>query len=263
MNDKTAFEEMMDRLPSNIKETEVLRDQSKRVLAALLELYLHSKAKETKLVITDNGMLRQLSGIGADELLPSIYQLEDYELITRRVGEKRKKGKKATASEYIIHFKNLKKPLEEKTFEDYFADELEETESSETSMSIAIATAIPITTSTTTSTSTLTSTSTTATTLTSTRTSMSRSMSTKTSTETSTALQSVEKVGPESTEIEGKEEEKGGLETMEAEEEEGEKVGWLDKCFLDPRDFEEDDSFLEDLNKRVAYARWDSEEEKN
>lgn len=259
MNEKNAFEEMMDRLPSSIMETEVLRDQSKRVLAALLELYLHSKAKETKLVITDNGMLRQLSGIGTNELLPSIYQLEDYELITRKVGKKREKGKKATASEYIIHFKNLIKPLKEKTFDELFADELEDAESSETSMSIATATTIPTTTSTTTST--LTSTSTTATTLTSTKTSMSMSTSTKTSTLASTALQYGEKVGQETKKIEGGEEGKVGIETMEVEEEVDGKGGLFDKCLLDPRDFEEDDSFLEDLNKREAYAKWDSEEE--
>lgn len=38
-----------------------------------------------------------------------------------------------------------------------------------------------------------------------------------------------------------------------------EEKGTLDCCFLDPSDFEEDFSYLEDLNKRLAYARWDNE----
>lgn len=234
MKEKTQFEEMMDRLPPNIRDTEVLRYQSKKVLAALLELYLHSKAKETKLVIVGNKLLRKISGVKSNELMPSLYQLEDYDLITRKVGKKREEGEESRASEYVIHFKNLKKPLKKKTFDELFADELEDAESSETSMGTPTTTTI----STATTTSTLTSTKTTATTLTSTK----RSTSTKTSTLASTALQYGEK---------------GGIETMEVEE----KGGLFDQCLLDPRDFEEDDSFLEDLNKRVAYTKWDSEEE--
>ena len=114
--------------------------------------------------------------------------------------------------------------MKEKTFDELFADELEDAESSETSMGTPTTTTI--TTATTTST------------LTSTK----RSTSTKTSTFASTALQYGEKVG---------------IETMEVEE----KGGLFDQCLLDPRGFEEDDSFLEDLNKREAYAKWDSEEE--
>ena len=232
MKEKTQFEEMMDRLPPNIRDTEVLRYQSKKVLAALLELYLHSKAKETKLVIVGNKLLRKISGVKSNELMPSLYQLEDYGLVTRKVGKKREEGEESKASEYVIHFKNLKKPLKKKTFDELFADELEDAESSETSMGTPTTTTI--TTATTTST------------LTSTKTSMSTSTSTKTSTLASTALQYGEKVGQETKKIEGKEEGKGGL---------------FDKCLLDLRDFEEDDSFLEDLNKREAYAKWDSEEE--
>ena len=42
---KSQIEEMFDRLPANIKETEVLRYSTKKVLAALLELLLHSEAR--------------------------------------------------------------------------------------------------------------------------------------------------------------------------------------------------------------------------
>lgn len=136
---KTKFEEMMDRLPSNIKETDVLRLESKKVLAALLDLLLHSKAKETKVIYVNNTKLRKLAGIGSGYLLPSIKQLEDYELIDRKVGEGNGK-----ASEYIINFKKLKEPLVEKTFDDLFSEMFEDTKSSETPISTTIT--IPITT---------------------------------------------------------------------------------------------------------------------
>ena len=159
MNEKGKFEEMFDRLPSNIKETEVLRFQSKKVLAALLDMYLHSKAKETKVVIANNCQLRKLSGIKQNDLLTSLKQLEDYDLITRKVG---KKGNEHIASEHKIHFNNLKKPLKEKTFEDLFGDELDEGKSSETSMgtTTTITTSTTITTTTATATPTATATAT-------------------------------------------------------------------------------------------------------
>lgn len=150
--EKTKFEEMMDRLPSNIKETEVLRFQSKKVLAALLELYLHSSgAKETKLVIASNSLLRKISGVKSNDLLSSLNQLEDYSLITRKVG----KSERGVASEYAIHFKNLIKPLKEKSFEELFMDEIGVSESLETPMGTPTTTTIttPITTTTSTPTS--------------------------------------------------------------------------------------------------------------
>lgn len=36
---------------------------------------------------------------------------------------------------------------------------------------------------------------------------------------------------------------------------------WLDSLFINPTDYEEDTDFIMDLNKRVAYNRWDNEDE--
>ena len=98
--EKTKFEEMFDRLPSNIKETEVLRFTSKKVLAALLDLLIHSDAKESGIIFCQNERLIRLAGIGKNGLLPAIQQLIDYDLISRVVG----KGE-GIASEYRINFK--------------------------------------------------------------------------------------------------------------------------------------------------------------
>lgn len=156
---KTKFEEMFDRLPSNIKETDILRLPTKKVLAALLELLLHSEARESRVIYAPNARLRKLSGISSNDLLPSIEQLIDYDLITRKVGTVRKEGEKSEASEYTINIKKLKEPLVEKTFDDLFSEFLEEEESLEMPINTAITTTTSITTSTAISTSTTTSTS--------------------------------------------------------------------------------------------------------
>lgn len=143
---KTKIEEMMDRLPSNIKDTDVLREESKKVLAALLELLLHSQAKQTKVIFVSNSMLRRISGINSNMILPSVNQLIDYDLISRKSGKPRKEGKKSEASEYTINFNNLTKPLVEKTFDDLFGDFLDNSESLETPINTAITTTITTTT---------------------------------------------------------------------------------------------------------------------
>lgn len=139
---KSKFEEMFDRLPTNIKETDVLRLSSKKVLAALLELLLHSEAKESKIIFCGNARLRKLSGIDNNKLRPSIDQLIDYDLITRKVGKVRKEGEKDEASEYTINLKKLKEPLVEKTFDDLFSGFLEEGESLEMPINTTITTSI-------------------------------------------------------------------------------------------------------------------------
>ena len=128
---KSKFEEMFDRLPSNIKETEVLRLESKKVLAALLELLLHSEARESRVIYAPNSRLRELSGIDKKKLRPSIDQLIDYDLITRKVGKTRIEDEKSEASEYTINFKKLKEPLKEKSFDDLFSEFIDECESLE------------------------------------------------------------------------------------------------------------------------------------
>lgn len=282
MKEKTKFEEMMDRLPSNIRDTDVLRYQSKKVLAALLELYLHSRARETKLVIVTNTVLRKVSGVKSNDLVPSLNQLIDHELISRTVGD-REGGR---ASEYTIHFHNLKRPLKERTFDELFADELEEVESSGTSMGTT-------TTITTTITSTTTNTITTATTIT---TPTTTTITTPTAT-TDNEYKNLDTLEPidvdnnilnnknnlynidnniilkdnilikENNNILQKEKERKSNNSKNLEEKEGSDTeannysNWIDNLFLDPKDYEEDTEFIEDLEKRIAYHRWDMEDE--
>jgi hypothetical protein len=158
--EKSKFEEMMGRLPSNIKESDVLRLESKKILAALLELQLHSEAKNSGIIYVGNSMLRKLSGVGSSNLLSGIQQLIDYELITRVKGSVRKvQTEKGQASEYRINFKKLKEPIAEKTFDDLFSQFCEESQSLEKPISTTITTTITTSNTTTTSTTTSNSTS--------------------------------------------------------------------------------------------------------
>lgn len=159
--EKTKFEEMMDRLPSNVKDSDVLRLESKKILAALLELLLHSEAKNSGIIYVGNGMLRRLSGVGSNNLLSGIQQLEDYELVTRIKGSVRKvQTEKGQASEYRINFKKLKEPIVEKTFDDLFSQFCEEAKSLEKPISTTITTTITTSNTTSNTTSTTTSNST-------------------------------------------------------------------------------------------------------
>ena len=143
---KTKFEEMFDRLPTNIKETEVLELESKKILAALLELLLHSEARESKVIYASNSRLRELSGINKNMVKPSIDQLQDYGLITRKKGKPRREGEKSEASEYTINFKKLKEPLVKKTFDDWFGEFYEDDKSLEKPINPPITTTITTTT---------------------------------------------------------------------------------------------------------------------
>ena len=189
---KTKFEEMFDRLPSNIKETEVLRFTSKKVLAALLDLLIHSDAKESGIIFCQNERLIRLEKKKKNGLLPAIQQLIDYDLISRVVG----KGE-GIASEYKINFKRLLEPLTEKTFGDLFSCYIKD----QNLLKSPLVPTIPIT--------------------------ITRTIPTTTP-----------------------------ITTLHGSEVDG-KNGVI---FIDAMDYEENNSFEEDLEKRVWYAKWDNED---
>ena len=50
-------------------------------------------------------------------------------------------------------------------------------------------------------------------------------------------------------------------EPLQSKTEEAETEGraWADSIFIDPKDFEENFTYVEELNKKLAYHRWDNE----
>ena len=141
---KQDVEKMYGRMPETVKNSKVLSDNAKKVLAGLLYSYAVSKpAKVTGVLCISNSMLRKAVGMKNENMLSALRELEMYNLIERNAGMARIDGQKSIASEYIIHFDALKKPIEELSFDDIFGDP----KSSETPMGTAITITNTITTS--------------------------------------------------------------------------------------------------------------------
>ena len=137
-------EKMYGRMPETVKNSKVLSDNAKNVLAGLLYSYAVSKpAKVTGVLCISNSILRKAVGMKNENMLSALRELEMYNLIERNAGMARIEGQKSIASEYIIHFDALKKPIEELSFDDIFGDP----KSSETPMGTAITITNTITTS--------------------------------------------------------------------------------------------------------------------
>lgn len=156
------FEKLFEQMPTNIKETELISFGAKKVFAALWELLLHSKARDSKVIYCGNKRLREMSGVKTSNLLEHLKELSDYDLVTRKAGSSRIEGKPSQASEYIINLPKLKEPITKKvTGDDLLERLLEETsEPLETPMGTPITTTITTSTSIPTSTTTLTKTAT-------------------------------------------------------------------------------------------------------
>ena len=164
--EKEKFEKLFEQMPTNIKETELISFGAKKVFAALWELLLHSKARDSKVIYCSNKRLREMSGVKTSNLLEHLKELSDYELVTRKVGSSRIEGKPSQASEYVINLPKLKEPITKKVTGDDLLERLLE----ETSEPLETPMGTPTTTTTTTTTSIPTSTTTSTTTATATAT---------------------------------------------------------------------------------------------
>lgn len=110
-------------LPKSIKDSDVLSNNDKKVLGAILHYFLIlDKAKENKYIILTNENLRKTVCIRNASVLSSVQNLIEMKLIKRECGKTRKEGEKSQASKYYVNWNNLKKPLKKLEFEDLFSD---------------------------------------------------------------------------------------------------------------------------------------------
>lgn len=115
-------------LPHTIKETDALTNDAKKVLGTLLNYFaVMDFAKENRYIYLSNKILRQSCQIKADKMMAALQELMDTKLINRIAGSRRKKGQKATASEYSINWENLFKPVK-KDFFGIFSDYIKPSE---------------------------------------------------------------------------------------------------------------------------------------
>lgn len=154
------IEKMLEQMPSSIKETELLTFGAKKVFAALWELLLHSKARDSKVIYCSNKRLREMAGVKTSNLLEHLKELSDYELVTRIAGSSRIEGERSQASEYIINLPKLKEPITKKVTGDDLLERLLEETSEPLETPMGTPTTTTITTSTSIPTSTITKTAT-------------------------------------------------------------------------------------------------------
>ena len=110
-------------LPKSIKDSDVLSNNDKKVLGAILHYFLIlDKAKENKYIILTNKDLRKTVCIRNAYVLSSVQNLIEMKLIKRECGKTWKKGEEPQASKYYVNWSNLKKPLKKLEFEDLFSD---------------------------------------------------------------------------------------------------------------------------------------------
>jgi len=120
---KITKERVEQILPQNIKETTLLSDNAKNVLAMMMHSLLVAKgAQDSGVLVISNNRLRALLEMNRDYMLNAIRELEEYELVTRIVGKTRTEGEPSTASEYHFNWDNIyNKPLKKKTSEELFS----------------------------------------------------------------------------------------------------------------------------------------------
>lgn len=116
-------------LPQNIKESDVISENAKKVLATIMNYYLVlDKVKQQGYVHLSNQLLRQSVKIKQNDMMTAIQELIDYDLIEREVGKIWTEGQPHMASKYTVKWNNLQKPLKKKTFEELFQDFLKPSE---------------------------------------------------------------------------------------------------------------------------------------
>lgn len=121
---------MNEILPQSIKDTDVISENAKKTLATIMNYFATlNVAKETGFLACPNSVLREAVGIRNNDLMTSVQELIECDLITREVGRKRVAGGKRTASIYRVIWQNLMKPIKKKnTFETLFAEFLKPSE---------------------------------------------------------------------------------------------------------------------------------------
>lgn len=116
-------QERMDALlPDNVKNSSVVSENAKRLLATILNYYYcKDKVKENDTLFIGNAAMRDSVGIKMDNLIDARQELRELGLITTKAGKKRSEGEKAVATEYRVNWDNLMKPIQKPCFETLFA----------------------------------------------------------------------------------------------------------------------------------------------
>ena len=116
-------ERVEELLPQNIKDSDVISNYAKKVLAYLLNQWLvNKKARESGYVVASNYELSVGCKINGGTVMTAVQELIEHNLVLRKAGIKRTQGQTPQASEYTILLNNLRKPLVKNNFETLFGE---------------------------------------------------------------------------------------------------------------------------------------------
>ena len=120
---KISKERVEELLPQNIKDSDVISNHAKKVLAYLMNQWLvNKKARESGYVVASNYELSVGCKINGSAVMTAVQELIEHNLVIRKAGIKRTQGQTPQASEYTILLHNLRKPLVKNNFETLFGE---------------------------------------------------------------------------------------------------------------------------------------------
>lgn len=118
---KITTERMNQVLPKEIRETNELSSNAKKVLAVIINYhFVHEKAKNLGYLAINNATLRNSVELKMNKMKDAISELIECNLIKREAGKTWKHGEKHTASTYTVYWDNLKKEIKKPTFDELF-----------------------------------------------------------------------------------------------------------------------------------------------
>lgn len=123
---KVSKLEMETLLPSNIKDSELLQEYSKKVLTVIINyIKLNEVARKNGFLAISNSKLRESAQISMEDMFRGITELQDFGLISRTKGSFRKEGEKPIASTYTVNWNKLSEPLKRPSAEDFIRSMME------------------------------------------------------------------------------------------------------------------------------------------
>lgn len=113
---KITNTELNELLTPQVKESTVLSNEAKKVLAVILKYFLESnRAQSEGYLVCPNSLLRESCEMSSETMFSALTELQYCNLIVRKAGQSRQNGKRPTATEYCVKWENLTKKITKQT----------------------------------------------------------------------------------------------------------------------------------------------------
>lgn len=124
MKSKIDTDKLFTLLPANLKDSDLLSLEAKKVLSALLYWCIISEARNTGRIFISNNQLCSIAGVSKSTIQEvAAFEFNKYDLARKIAGKpKASRNDIGQASEWIINWNKLEQPLKEASFGDRFSD---------------------------------------------------------------------------------------------------------------------------------------------